>query len=136
MYFKVIRVAGDYSMAVLCASERQDPDPDDPGNVYYLYNSNGRATKGFEQVDKRSAMMMFAGIADGLGFGEFPEGPFTSLAQAERWGSERRLVAHEALLESIFQNPTSSERTRTLVEPELRLCRAALAKLRQNVPTD
>lgn len=116
--FKIIRVASDYSVVVLVTS--LSGEPYNPGNKYFLYNSNlledsetkemladaGDADAVFIEVKEGIALQYLSGIADGLGWGELAVNDFPSLSDAWQWIREAQKIAAKALEQNLIRDAT------------------------------
>ncbi len=115
--FHVIRVSSSYKMVVVCCSERQEPRPEDPSNTYFIYNN--LTDEDFEESSYRGVLGYFSGIADGMGFGELPKEPFSSLDDVRRWREERALKSDIDSLDSLIADESFSKNLRKKAAIEL-----------------
>ncbi len=128
--FHVLRVASDYSMVVVCETEKEVPDPEDLECRFYLYDTNGLKKQDFAETNYRSVLGYFSGHADGLGFGEIPAKPFASMEDVRTWHRLGRATSVVTEYEKLLADETLSQDLRERCEAGVTAARAELADMR------
>lgn len=106
--FKAIRVSED--CRVVLVQEVADGAEAGPGaGQVHLRRVDHMRTEGWQAISEMAAMCYFSGVADGLGYGTRPDGPFASLETATVW-MDRAILTHriawyQQLLEDHAQEP-------------------------------
>ncbi len=119
--YEVIRVSSDYRVVVVATG-----GPDDPDTKCYVLDSYRGMTE-FEEMSPVGVMTTyFAGIADGMGFGEIPKESFKTLDAIRAWSKRKSLEETRDALKRIADGDSYSADLRQQAKEEL-------AELEQNL---
>ncbi len=113
MLYKVIRVSENYGVVLVCVSENGASKLEEGvDGKYLIYNQHNflnllaaeaRADDGdfrfiFEETTNEAKILgYFSGQADGLGRGEKPEKPFSSLEELWKWIRDSQKLSDEEI---------------------------------------
>jgi hypothetical protein len=113
MSYRIIRLSGDYGMAIIASPENAGPV--DLSNRFWLINDNKPEFETFKEVELNAVLGYFSGHADGMGFSELPDIIFEEIKDAEKWVLKNKIKFYEIR----YRDTESQEELKLLLE-ELR----------------